>query len=130
VLETYPQNLRLVIMPFPAMESQSSWLAASAALAAHKQMRFQAFREQLFQHEGPISATDLNEMADMVALDIPRFQHDLVSTAIQRLLVHAINSGVARGVTGTPTVFVNQTPLEQIDFDAISKAIQQARPSL
>ena len=115
-------------MPFPAIENQSSWLAASAALAAHKQGRFRAFREQLFRHEGPISVTDLDEMADQVSLDIPRFHRDLTSGDIQRLLVDSINAGVARGVTGTPTVFVNQTPLELIDFNAISQAIQQAIP--
>jgi protein-disulfide isomerase len=126
VLDEYPNTLRLVVKPFPSSDSQSSLLAASAALAAHAQGYFWAFREQLFLLDGRISISDLRDVAETVGLDLPRFYRDQASPEIQHLLVKGINDGVNSGVSATPTVFVNHTRMTSLGINDLRQAIGQA----
>lgn len=126
MLDEYPDTVELVIRPFPSTHSQSSLLAASAVLAAHAQRRFWDFRDQLFHSEGPVSTTDLHDIAEQVGIDRPRFFRDLSSTVIQRLLTRCLNDGIHQGVRATPTVFVNQTPITSLRINDLRQAIQQA----
>lgn len=126
MLDEYPNTIRLVVKPFPASDSQSSLLAASAALAAHAQGYFWEFREQLFFLDGRFSVTDLRDAAETVGLDIPRFYRDLASPEIQHLLIQGINDGVNSGVSATPTVFVNHTRMASLGINDLRQAIGQA----
>ena len=126
MLDEYPDTIRLVVKPFPASDSQSSLLTASAALAAHALGYFWEFREQLFFLEGRFSFTDLRDAAENVGLDIPRFYRDLASPEIQHLLIQGINDGVNSGVAATPTVFVNHTRMASLGIDDLRQAIGQA----
>ena len=126
MLDTFPDTVRLVVKPFPPADRQASWLAASAVLAAHAQGHFWEFREQLFLLEDPVSANDLRDIAEHIEMDVPRFYRDLVSPAIQNLLRQCINDGLDSNVTGTPTILVDQTPVEPLTIDNLSKAIRSA----
>ena len=126
MLDEYRGTVKLVIIPFPPINNQPSLLAASAALAAHAQGQFWAFREALFLHDGPVTTTDLRYIGEQVGLDLPRFFNDLTSPPIQHLLTDGINDGIRRGVQGTPTIFVNQSELMSNHIDGLRKAIQQA----
>ena len=126
MLDEYPDTVELVIKPFPPTDSQSSILAAAAVLAAHAQGRFWEFRDQLFQIEGPVSTTDLHDIAKQVSIDRTRFSRDLSSTDVQRLLTRSLNDGINQSVRTTPTVFVNQTPMASLRIDDIRQAIRQA----
>ena len=127
MLDEYPDTVKLISKPFPSVDSQSSLLAASAALAAHAQGYFWEFREQLFLIEGPLSVSDLHDIAEQVDIDIPRFFNDLSSNQVQHLLAHCINAGINQGVRATPTVFVNRMPMELLHIEIRRQAIQQAR---
>jgi protein-disulfide isomerase len=130
VLEEYPDRVQLLAKPFPPADNQASLRAASAALAAHAQGRFWDFREQLFLIAGPPAARDLRAIALRLEMDVPRLLHDMVSADIQGLLARGINDGVRRGVAGTPTVFVNQTPVLSPDLDNLRQAVQRALDAL
>jgi protein-disulfide isomerase len=126
VLDEYPDTVKLVVKPFPDVNNQSSLVAASAALAAHAQGKFWAFRERLFLLAGPLSVNDLQDIAEQVDIDIPRFYHDLSSDQVLGLLAHGINAGIDQGVRGTPSVFVNQTPMTSLRIEEFRQAIRQA----
>lgn len=124
MLDEFPETVNLVVKPFPPVDSQSSLLAASGALAAHAQGQFWEFRDQLFLLEGPVSAADLSDIAEQIGLDIPRFYRDLVSPPVQSLLRQCINDGVASNVIATPTVLVNKVPVEPLHIDRLTQAIR------
>jgi len=126
VLDEYQDALKLIVKPFPSSDSQSSLLAASAALATHAQGYFWAYREQLFFLDGRFSITDLCDVAETVGLDLPRFYRDLASPEIQHLLIRGINDGVNSGVSATPTVLVNHTRMASLGIDDLRQAIDQA----
>jgi protein-disulfide isomerase len=126
VLDEYPDTVKLVVKPFPEVNNQSSLVAASAALAAHAQGKFWEFRERLFLLEGPLSVGDLHDIAEQVDIDIPRFSHDLSSDPILELLGRGINAGILQGVRGTPTVFVNQTPMTSLRIEDFRQTIRKA----
>ena len=129
MLDQFPETVRLVVKPLPAADQQISWFAASAALAAHAQGYFWDFRDLLFQNEGALTATDLRDIAEEIGLDLPRYHRDLTSSAIQGLLVAGIAEADALGVTGTPTITINQKRLEDVHFDALRNAVEQATPT-
>lgn len=128
MLDQFPKKIKLVVKPFASPEQPTDWLAASAALAAHRQGKFWPYREQLFRLGGVVSMDDLRETARQVGIDLPRFLQDLSSPTIQNLLAACVNDGLRRGVFGTPTVFVNQSEVRDLSPDALTHAIESHLP--
>jgi protein-disulfide isomerase len=86
--------------------------AAVAARAAARQGRFWAYHDALYanqmpENSGALTAGYLTALAGRLGLDQARFRADLGDPALARQ-VHADQAdGTRRGVTGTPTFFIN-----------------------
>jgi protein-disulfide isomerase len=106
VLEKNPQTVKLVFKNMPLNFHKMAKPAASAAFAARAQGKFWEFHDRLFA-EKKLSQKGINKIALDLKLDMPRFQKDMLSPKIQKLITKDIRDAKKAGVTGTPTAFIN-----------------------
>ncbi|HUF39812.1 MAG TPA: thioredoxin domain-containing protein [Anaerolineales bacterium] len=134
LLQTFVYNgiARLQFRHYPFIGADSL-RAANATMCANEQGRFWDFHDivfanQLAQNIGAYSDRRLEAMADQLGLDVAAwsacYDEDRYEVDIQ---ADQADAG-ARGVTGTPTIFVNGGRVAQNDFTSIAAAINAARP--
>jgi protein-disulfide isomerase len=107
ILKAYPSQVSLVFKQYPLDSHSQAALAASAALAAHKQGKFWEMHDGLFSLNGRLSRDAIFGVAAKIGLDMKKFEADLSSPEIQKTVVQDIQDGDSAGVSGTPTLFVN-----------------------
>ena len=102
-------RVRFAFRHFPLTEIHPhAFAAAAAAEAASLQARFWEMHELLFHRQKALEDDDLRRYAAELGLDIPRFDGDRASTAVQARIQRDVVSGEASGeVRGTPTLFIN-----------------------
>jgi len=112
VLDTYPNDVKLVFRHFPKVDIPQAKLAAEAAECAARQGKFWEYHDRLFAGPSEISATDLGTIAEAISLDRQAFSTCL-ETGASRVRVNTdLDHGVRAGVTATPTFFVNGRRVE------------------
>ena len=126
VLAAYPGKVKLIFKQFPLdMHSQAA-LAAHAAIAAHQQGKFWQMHDAMFAHRAELSRTTILALAKNVGLDMPRFQTDLDSPAVKKIVTRDMEDGDKAGVEGTPSVFINgQKYNGSLDLPAIKKILDE-----
>ena len=87
--------------------------AAIGALAAHQQGKFWEFHTELFKNYSKLSNAKIDEIATNLGLDMDQFKQDMQNPAISGLVQRDLKDGVAAGVRGTPSIFVNGRQLKQ-----------------
>ena len=107
ILKAYPDQVSLVFKEYPLDIHSQAALAATAALAAHKQGKFWEMHDGLFDLKGRLSREAIFAVASKIGLDMKKFEADLSSPEIQKAMVQDIQDGDNAGVSGTPTLFVN-----------------------
>jgi protein-disulfide isomerase len=106
VLSAYPTQVKLIFKEYPLEIHSHAELAATAALAAHKQGKFWAMHDAMFASRN-LSRDNILVLAQKNGLDMKRFQADLDATDVHETLIRDIQDGDRAGVEGTPTIFVN-----------------------
>jgi protein-disulfide isomerase len=107
--------------------------AAHAVEAAHLQGHFWEMHDLLYKEQSNWSkATDVVPLligyAGAIGLDAERFKKDLESEATKERVEADHTLGASRGVTSTPTLFVNNTllPATSLNPEGLHKAIEAA----
>ena len=101
-------RLRFVYRHFPLTEIHPHALrAAEAAEAAGAQGQFWPMHAYLFAHQHALEDSQLGDHAQAVGLDAARFARDMAAHAHLARIRADREGGVASGVQGTPTFFVN-----------------------
>jgi protein-disulfide isomerase len=127
ILTEYSGRIRFVVryMPFHS----NSVLAAQATEAAGAQGKYWEMQELLFTKQGewghnsePQRELMIN-YAKELGLDVEKFQASLSNMLVFQKLERDKQDGVALGVNGTPTFFVNGQKLENLSYDALKAAI-------
>lgn len=131
LLEKYGGEVRLVARYFPL--HTNSVLAAGLIEAAAQEdeaKRWRA-RDYLFtkqsewgEQQTPQTSKFLDYAANL-GLDREQVQRSLDSEDVRKLVERDRQDGLAVGVSGTPTFFVNGQRLEQLSVQALEAAIQQ-----
>lgn len=128
ILQQYPTQVRLVVRYFPL--HQNSVLAAAATEAAGQQGKYWEMQELLFarqpewgEQREPQMALFTNYAREL-GLDIERWTTDSANPAIPAKVERDRVDGVALGVQGTPTFFINGRQLRMLSADALHAAIQ------
>lgn len=127
LLEEYPDDVRLVARYFPL--HANSVLAVLATEAAGNQGKYWEMHELLFERQpewGEQSTPQREkfvEYARELSLDIERFEADLADTEVEAKIMRDRADGIALGVTGTPTFFVNGRLLPQPSYDSLKAGI-------
>ena len=84
--------------------------------------------DQLLDHQGALTGTDLIRYAGELGLDTGRFTRDLRSQAGQAKIAADVDSADLSGVSGTPTFFVNGKRHQgAYDISTLSDAVRTAR---
>jgi Na+/H+ antiporter NhaA len=103
-------------------------LAAEASEVAAEQGAFWEMHDLLLAHQDALRLNDLVGYAEQLALDVERFERDLLRRASAGRVAADIDSADLSGVSGTPTFFVNgRRHYGAYDIRSLSRAVQGAR---
>jgi protein-disulfide isomerase len=105
--------LRLCFRHFPmASKHPRAPALHAAAEAAGRQGAFWEMCDSLYADRGRVDDPHLWERAERLGLDLDRFNSDRRSHSVHERIERDFASGIRAGVSGTPTAFVDGTPLE------------------
>lgn len=125
VLDTYPEEVKLVFKNFPLRNHKFARRAAIAALAAARQGKFWEFQNQLFSNFSRLSDQKVQEIAKELSLDEELFRKDRKDPKIVAAINKDIRNGTKAGVRGTPTVFVNGRLLRKRTMEGFHAIIKK-----
>src|SRR5260221_7532124 len=106
-----PDELRFVFRHFPLTSIHPhAQQAAEAAEAAGAQGKFWEMHDVLFAHQHALEEADLLRYAQDLRLDTEQFERELTGHSHSGRIAWDVKSGLASGVQGTPTLFLNCEP--------------------
>jgi protein-disulfide isomerase len=101
-------DLRLVFRHYPRSGiHRHAQAAAEASEAAGTQGRFWEMHNLLFQNQNALETKDLLRYAQQLSLDMQRFRGELKNRTYAERVREDFRRGVANGVYGTPSLFIN-----------------------
>lgn len=107
ILATYGDQVRYVFRDFPIPSHPQAQKAAEAAQCAFEQGKFWDYHDMLFQNQGALDVPSLKSYAVALGLDESTFSLCLDSGKYAAEVQKDFDDGVAYGVTGVPTFFIN-----------------------
>jgi protein-disulfide isomerase/uncharacterized membrane protein len=132
--DTYGDLLRITFKHYPLSMACNETMpvdmhplacdAAVAAQAAQRQNQFWPYHDALF-HAELTSSGDLITLADELGLDPTRFIADLSDPATRRKVLDDIELGNRLSIEGTPSLFLNGHPLQDIHPDSVAGLLAQ-----
>ncbi len=121
------RQLRFVYKEFPIL-GPDSVVASHAALAAHKQNKYQALHDALLAARGRLDETTILKMAADAGLDAKRLKADMDSPEIDRIISRNMALARALGINGTPGFIIgDQLVPGAIDLPTLQKLVAEAR---
>ena len=131
--EEYGGKLRVIFHHFPLVNHIHARAAAHAAEAAHQQGKFWEMHDLLYKEQGVWSKAEQVEplfegYAKTIGLNSEQFEKDMKDPKVMERVDGDQKLGSSRGVTSTPTLFVNEVllPADQLNPPGIKKAIETA----
>lgn len=135
VLAQYGDRIRFSFRNYPLVKiHQFAAEAARAAEAAGQQGKFWEMHDLLYEHQQEWSKAAAArpfflQYAQQLGLDMTRFTQDIDGAIAGMRVAQDDQLAQMRGVTGTPTLFINgrEIPFEQMmDYDKLHAAIDAA----
>jgi protein-disulfide isomerase len=127
LLDRYAGKIRLAFKHSPIEGHTAAPLAHRAAFAAQQQGKFWEMHDRIFANQRDMSREALLGHARGLGLDLARFTADLDGAASKAALERDLAEGAKLGVDGTPTFFINGTPLVGAQpIEAFAAAIDKA----
>jgi protein-disulfide isomerase len=131
--EEYGSRLRLIFHQFPLAMHAHAREAALASEAAQEQGKFWEmhdvlYKEQAIWSKAPDVPALFSGYAGSIGLDVERFKKDLENPEVVARVDADQKLGASRGVTSTPTLFLNNAalPPTEINPAGLHKAIDTA----
>ncbi|MBO0720238.1 MAG: thioredoxin domain-containing protein [Blastocatellia bacterium] len=132
IKEEYGDRIKFVFHHFPLIQLHPHALAAAqAAVAAGFQGRFWEMHNLIYQNQTTwSSAADAKpyfiEYARQAGVDVSKFLNDIGSTRTNAVISADLQSGQARGVNSTPTVFIDgrEIPYKDLTLDNLRQEIR------
>lgn len=141
----YSGRIKFIYRNFPLTQiHKNAYEAAVAVEAAGMQGKFWAMQDQLFSNQQAWSNSNdarklFEEYAQKIGLNVPQFQSDVLGLPAKNRVNKDLERGLALGINGTPTVFINGVRIgaEQIDVNTmrqfidaeLQRANSQAQPN-
>jgi protein-disulfide isomerase len=126
---TYPNDMRVVYRHFPIERMHAdAGRAAEASICALEQGRFWDMYQSMMANQNELDLSGLIRQAGDAGLDSRAFSNCLQSGRHRAAWDRDQKDGVALGVAGTPTFFVNGTLIDGSDFSRLEGAVQAALP--
>jgi protein-disulfide isomerase len=133
LLERYPGKVRIVFKHFPIEGHDAAPLAHRAAMAAQEQGKFWEMHDRIFANQRALTRADLVAHAQALGLDTAKFDAAIDAERTAAILERDKKEGEGAGIDGTPTFFINGTPLVgaqplQAFAAAVDKALAASPP--
>ena len=126
MLEQYPNDVKLVFKNFPLTRIHKFAMNASiATLAANQQGKFWEYHSEIFKNYNKLSDAKFEEIAQSLELNMEQFKQDMQNPALAAMVQRDLKDGVAAGVRGTPSIFINGRRLQQRSLPGFKKAIDE-----
>lgn len=126
-------RLRVIFHHFPLVNHIHAKAAAHASEAAHEQGKFWEMHDLLYKEQPVWSKAEQAETlfegyATSLGLDMERYKKDVQHPSIRDRVDADQKLGTSRGVTSTPTLFINGValPPDQTNPNGVHKAIEAA----
>ena len=127
----YGDRIHFVFHHFPIISKHKNALtAAHAAEAARLQGKFWEMHDRLYRNQQAWADADdpmpvFTSYASELGLDVGRFSRDMDSPQVKQTVEQDLQAATARGVTGTPTVFIEgrQMRAEAMTPEGLRRAI-------
>jgi protein-disulfide isomerase len=103
----YPKDVRIVFKNFPLPGHKDARLAAEAALAAGEQSKFWEMHDILLANQEQLDRAALESYAQQLGLDMAKFRRALDDHRFAAVVEADFKDGVAAGIQGVPTFFIN-----------------------
>lgn len=107
ILEEYGDNIQFVYKHFPLSFHPNAQKAAEASECARDQGKFKAYHDKLFQNQGALQINDLKRYANELGLNTAEFNSCLNNNEKASKVQSEFQEGQQKGVSGTPTFFIN-----------------------
>jgi protein-disulfide isomerase len=121
------KQLRFVYKEFPVL-GPDSVVAARAALAAHKQEKYEEMHRALMSIKGQINETSVFQAASSIGLDVERLKRDMAAADIDRMLRANARLADALQIRGTPAFVVGEEIVPgAISLNAMRQLVEAAR---
>lgn len=125
VLDEYPGKVNVAFKHFPLDSHKNAGAAARAAVAAQRQGKFWEMADELFAHQRELSDAKIRELAKKIGLDMAKFEADLASSEVQARVEADKKEGLALGIQGTPSIYVNGRPYKE-GLSSLNKYVKEA----
>lgn len=116
----YGDRIRVIFRNFPLKQHKYAFLAARAAEAAGLQGKFWEMHDAIYDNQKDWSEADeprtfFEQYATRLGLDVQRFRADTEKQEVADRVVADYNRGLAMGVGGTPSLYLNGRQLSGDD---------------
>lgn len=121
-------KIQFIVKDFPISNHKYAQKAAEATYCAGEQDEnaFWKMHVDLFNDQEHIAREDLTALAKKYELNVQAFDTCLDSDKYRNLVLKNRNEGREKGVTGTPTIFINDTKLLGVQpYENIKKIIER-----
>ncbi len=109
----YPDDVRVIYRDFPLPDLHpGADLAAQAGGCANEQGKFWEYHDVLFRNSGIFTSAALIDYASQVGLNLTAFKSCLDNERYAHEVSEDLADGVASGVVGTPTFFMNGAKID------------------
>jgi len=123
LIATHPDSVRFVWKSAPSPSHPSSTTAAQAALCANRQGRFWEYHDRLFEDPTLLNEAAMVILANELELDSAAFSECLSTDATLPLVERTVTEAQGLGLTGIPTVFINDRRYEgAMTYDQLLEA--------
>lgn len=125
-------NIRYIPRQYPVLDREGdtpvSRLASYAALAAHKQGKFEEFHVAAMTAPGQLSEDRLYEIAGSVGLNVDQLKTDMKDKLVEKSVRNTLSIGHDIGFTGTPGYIIgDDVVLGAEGYFRLLEAVDRAR---
>ncbi len=107
ITKEYGDKVRFAFKHLPLSMHTKARGAHQAAEAAHRQGKFWEMHDRIFAKPKDLNPTTYLRYANEIGLDIDRFDSDLSSSSVRKVIDDDLALAGTLGVTGTPSFFIN-----------------------
>jgi predicted DsbA family dithiol-disulfide isomerase len=107
ILDEYRDEVKVLFKHYPLGSHTNAGLAAEAATAAHKQGKFWAYNDKLWNISDSLSPAGMEQIAKDVGLDVTKWRADFESEAVKARVQKDRQQGEALAIAATPTIYIN-----------------------
>lgn len=125
-------NIRYIPRQFPILDRQGetpvSYLASRAALAAHKQDKFEEFHIAAMTSQGSLTEDQLYQIAGSLGLNVERLKTDMNDRLVIKSVQNTLAIGKDIGFEGTPGYIIGDDVVTGAEgYERLLQAVNRAR---